>query len=110
MRRTEGCTDESLRERRQGARDGEGELPGGSAAQGEVRAEALCAREELVEEGVVDHAEHGALLVDEADGDRDVREAVDEVGRAVCGVVSAPPRDERRVTGLWGRRRTSGCR
>lgn len=105
-----GHTDEGLRERRQGTRDGEGEFLRCHAAQREVRAETLCARKELVEERVVDHAENGPLLVDEADGDRDVREAVDEVGRAVWGVVSAPPRDERRVTGLWGRHRTSGCR
>lgn len=49
-----------------------------------MRAEALCAGEELVEERVVDHPEHGAFLVDEPDGNGDVWEAVYEVRRTIC--------------------------
>jgi hypothetical protein len=40
---------------------------------------------ELVEERIVDHAQDGRFLMDKADGDTDKREAVDEVGRSVCG-------------------------
>ena len=38
---------------------------------------------EVVEEGVVDDAEHGPFLVDQADGDAREGEAVDEVCRAI---------------------------
>ena len=41
---------------------------------------------EMVEEGVVDHAEDGDTLIDQAQRDARVREAVHEVGCPICGV------------------------
>jgi hypothetical protein len=49
------------------------------------RAGATHAGIEMVEEGVVDHAEDGNALVDQAQRDARVGEAVHEVGRPVCG-------------------------
>ena len=40
---------------------------------------------ELVKERVVDHTEHGTFERDEPERDARVREAMDEVRRAVCG-------------------------
>ena len=39
---------------------------------------------QLVEEGIVDHSEDGDFLVDQPDRDANVREAVHEVGCAIC--------------------------
>ena len=82
--------DQRLPERRQRARAREGqaargrERGDGGVRRGEERAVPLQARVELVEERVVDHAEHGAFVDDEPEGDACVWEAVHEVRRAVC--------------------------
>lgn len=64
----------------------------------------------MVEEGVVYHAEDRDALVDQAQRDARVGEAVHEVSRPVCGAaVGRSCRGVRIGTAYrWGQRRTSG--
>lgn len=62
-----GRTDERLGERGEGTGLREGKARGGASALREERAAALDGAVELVEEGVVEHAEDGVLARDESD-------------------------------------------
>lgn len=76
-------TDQRLRKRRKGLRAVQWQLLRRTTVADQVRALAFNTVIEMVEEGVVDDAEHGALLVNESDRDAGEREPVYEVRSSV---------------------------
>lgn len=82
-----GRTNERLGERGEGTGLREGKARGGASALREERAAALDGAVELVEEGVVEHAEDGALARDEPDRDADGGEAMHKVRGPVCSFI-----------------------
>lgn len=82
-----GRTNERLGERGEGTGLREGKARGGASALCEERAAALDGAVELVEEGIVEHAEEGTLARDEPDRDADGGEAVHKVRGPICSFV-----------------------